>query len=851
MDANQTRFHLVFGRDWYAVRDAANLRAGGDPVVQLDDDGALRLQRWVPAIRTRAGDRPAALARRRGAARDRQGNSYVIDEDGIRLRCCPPPAAANPDGELFWSGARLRGLAITSDDLLVAGRGAEAPGEGSALLIFDLKAGGPPREVPTLFAPHDIAACGPDIWILALAPGRVFCMHIDCPTPPVPGPAPAADERLTPCEVPSAPQLRVQLDAGALLPAELTPVAVDVVAPADVLVLAQDVLLRLRDGAEIARFKLATLVREPGAPAPVGHELVVQGQRAVVVEAQGNQAFSFDARGDTLIHRAEFMPLYAYLGRDLVVGDGDIWYTSGRRWVPLVAMPRPLYPETASLRLPVAPATAHSPEQTSWDSGTPGCVWHRLLLDASIPAEVTVTVWSRAAETREALADPDAGWRREPPLHRRDAGSELPFAAPLARSATWELLLQRAVGRYLELRLDITGDRRVTPRIAAVRVYYPRFSYLEHYLPAAWRDDAVSADFVARFLANPEGIFTAIEDRVAAAHRLFDPGMVDAEFLPWLARWFDATLDPGWTPAQQRCFLRHATTLFAWRGTPGGILAALRLALSPAPDDSIFTDTPGGLQIVESFIKRPRVGRLPGALQSAGSRDPAVRWDSSFGRDSLVGRWNVDHAGPFPVSRPQDRDAASEWESFCVAQLRFVPAATGGDRERFRRFLDRRHGARMATVWPNIPAPAADAPLFTALPDDGLPLDDWYDFEALILPIARNAHRFTIVIPTPPHARLAADPGYPERLRALVRRIVEREKPAHTSFDIVFAEHHFRPGEVHLGYDTLLGDPEPGGAPPFILDRDVLGEAAVGAVFPARPPSNDGVFAGPTPLEPS
>lgn len=877
MDANQTRIHLVLGRDWRAVRDAAP-GTDDEPVVQVDDDGFLHLRRLVPAIRAHVSDSPASPALRRGAARDRQGNFYVVDGAAIRLRCCPSPVGAHADGESFWSGSgALRGLAITTDDLLVAG--SDAPG-GGTLLLFDLKVGGPPRALSTSFVPLDLAACGPDVWVLA--PDRVYRLRITCPQPAQPADAGGSDGRMHPCTPPPPPGLSASLDVDFDLPADIEPLAVDVIAPADAVVLSAEFLLRFRDRHEIARRSLPTLVDPPGGTPPVGHDLAVRGEIVAVVEAQGNQAFTFDARGDGLAHRAEFISLYGYLGRDLVVGDGEIWYSSGQRWVPLVAMPRPRYQKCARVRLPVFPATLDSPEQRCWDSGQPGCVWHRVILDASIPAGSTITVYSRAADSLEAFAEPDAGWRREPPLHRRAEGSELPFSTPFPRMATWDVLLQGAVGRYLELRLKLRSDGRVTPRVAALRAYYPRFSYLEHYLPAVWRDDPVSADFVARFLANPEGIFTGIEDRIAAVHRLFDPARVDPEFLPWLARWFGATLDDAWTEAQQRFFLRHAPALFAWRGTARGVAAAVRLALDPAPRDALFEDAPGGVHLAESFLKRPRLGRLPRAQLEAGALDPAVRWDPVFGADSLHVRWAtfisnpdvevdacpVDHphtgratvistrepsavredVGPFPASSLTAGDP-SRWKEFCAAQLRFEPSATGADGPRFRRFLERRYGANLTTIWPDLPTASPTAPLFAALPGDGPRLDDWYDFESLILPIVRHAHRFTVVLPTPPRARLLADPGYPERLRALVRRVVELEKPAHTTFDVVFAEHHFRPGEVQLGRDTLLGEPERGGASTFLLDRDVLGEAGLGAVFPVRPPSTDGIFAGPLPLE--
>src|SRR5262249_58396847 len=123
---------------------------------------------------------------------------------------------------------------------------------------------------------------------------------------------------------------------------------------------------------------------------------------------------------------------------------------------------------------------------------------------------------------------------------------------------TWELLLQRAKGRYLQLKLVLRGNGRSSPRLRALRAYYPRFSYSARYLPAVYREDAESASFLERYLANPEGLLTALEDRVAAAQVLFDVRSAPGELLDWLAGWFGAALDPAWDEAKRRLFLRPA-----------------------------------------------------------------------------------------------------------------------------------------------------------------------------------------------------------------------------------------------------------------------------------------------------
>src|SRR4029453_14804583 len=105
----------------------------------------------------------------------------------------------------------------------------------------------------------------------------------------------------------------------------------------------------------------------------------------------------------------------------------------------------------------------------------------------------------------------------------------------------------------------------------ALRVWYPRFSYLDRYLPAVYREDASSASFLDRFLANFEGILTTIEDRIAAAQIFFDVARATPDPLDWLAQWFGVALDPSWDDNRRRLFIRHAMDFFATRGTIRGL----------------------------------------------------------------------------------------------------------------------------------------------------------------------------------------------------------------------------------------------------------------------------------------
>src|SRR5207342_3481866 len=105
------------------------------------------------------------------------------------------------------------------------------------------------------------------------------------------------------------------------------------------------------------------------------------------------------------------------------------------------------------------------------------------------------------------------------------------------------------------------------------------------YLPKVYQDDQESASFLDRFLANVEGMNTALEDRIVTAEALFDSRSAPTEALDWLLGWFDVAADPTWHEERRRLFLRHAMDFFAMRGTIPGIQLALRLALDSCDDE--------------------------------------------------------------------------------------------------------------------------------------------------------------------------------------------------------------------------------------------------------------------------
>lgn len=898
MDANGTRFHLLLGRDDWSrctskgrlLSDAWSDASGTGADVAWDSlraEISLRAElfRFVAAPR----DVPPALEDRRGAAKDRYGNIYWIDRDG---RTAKVLSSGSRQTSVFWPLAPeaapasltggfgpilpptpavpepLGGMAISGHHYLVVGTLAPA-----GLLIFDLHAGGPPlrHTWPTAvpFAPWDMAAT-PDGGVVVLDRQNRRLWHLDPgfrvvrtgaedvlsaavvePFQPLAG----GPTRTIPAVTFPRP---VTLDASTPVAAE-DPISVEVLPDGRVLVLDRGTedsrLLVYRAGTQEGEpvvLEVGGLLGDtsPATTYPlVAHDMALlptsaEGSvgRVVVVGRDGNQAFAFELfreEDGTLfaVAQPEYLPLRLFGGKALIASDGQALYDFADTFIPLVAQRRPRYVGEATLRTPVL------------DGRTPDCVWHRLLLDASIPPGARVVVRSRAANER---ADLDVlPFAEEPLPYKRGGGSELPFV-PTARGdhrGTFEVLFQRAKGRYAQVELTLVGGGANTPRIHAMRAWYPRFSYAEQYLPGLYRQDPESASFLDRFLSNTEGLLTSLEDRIAAAQVLFDARSAPPEALEWLSSWFGVALDPAWDETRRRLFLRHTLDFFQWRGTPRGLRMALRVALDECPDASIFTEDTEPTRARYRIVERFRSARTPFLFASSevteagGIRfhvaSTSSRWEPSQGLARLLERYRAALAAAgvtapsdvFPLREPTH---AAVWRAFSVEALGFVPAATEASEPVWRDFLARRYrtvealnGAHATSL-----TDFTQAVLPVTLPVDGPAQSDWYHFETVVLPVRAAAHRFTVVLPVP---RGSAAQEQRARLEQAMR-VVAVEKPAHTVFDVKFYWDMFRVGEARLGVDTLvdLGSRAPELMPAMRLGREYLAESHLAP----RPPQD-------------
>ncbi|MGO1068733.1 phage tail protein [Lysobacter sp. CA199] len=714
-----------------------------------------------------SGEMRLDLQARRSADADRHGNVYRIADDARSLRVTSAGSGAESE---FWPalaidrGERISSfqthaaaaelepdrylcVAVSHDDYLIV---AFARGASRGVMSFDLISGGPPLETawPSQVPFEPFALCarhGGGAWVLDRAHRQLW--ELDCTLavvnsgqPMLPLPAPAIDD-FQPLSGPPRAQPPLQfpggLDLNAIATPLLDPIAIQSHGPGRTMLLDRDLpqsrsrVVRLsRDGAAWSADASQWLDLLP-APAHdmvyasgLGNEAAGAAPRLFVASQIGNQVHAFEVLDDddgfALRAPAELYPLRRYGGRALLALGGMAYYDSGPdqpRWTPVVQQHQHRYAAQAVLITP------------AFDSEELGTVWDKLLFDGGVPPDTEVIVDSRAGdeldgwfagETQPAHDAQVIGeWLREPSPRLRRDGPELPWlrreAARRTRreagAGTWELLLQRARGRYLQLRLTLVSRNGTgTPRLRALRLWAPRFSYPQRFLPAVYREDVGSGEFLERWLANCESTLTEIEDRVVQVESLFDARSVPHDALPWLAGWFDLALDPAWDERRHRLLVRHAMDFFRWRGTVHGLRLALAMAFEIDVDAAMFEgprdgdEGAGRIRIVESYQTRLVETLIADAAARAGGGPRAVQrqslWTPAEGNAGLADRYAawlgrpasaLEQITAFSLAPPGDENAAQQWRSFALANLGFVPAAGAAERQRWRVLLQSRY----------------------------------------------------------------------------------------------------------------------------------------------------------------
>jgi Phage tail protein (Tail_P2_I) len=283
------------------------------------------------------------------------------------------------------------------------------------------------------------------------------------------------------------------------------------------------------------------------------------------------------------------------------------------------------------------------------DSGLPNQIWHRIYLEGRIPAGTRLRIFVKTYNSEEEktsakyIEQPDWVWC---PFRSDQAFGKGLVDAKKNESGLFETLLQRRggpvrriVGRYLEIGLVFESDGRQTPSVHALKIYFPRFSYQETYLPEHFRQEdnvnhelehlpANGADVRERLLASVEASWSPMEAQIANSELLIHPQFTLPDLLPNLATALGQTLPTHWPIARQRRWLMQTGELQQYRGTLRGV----ELALDILTEGSVAR---GQVVIVENFRLRRTMATILGV--SMDDEEHPLTLGSGVNGNSIVG----------------------------------------------------------------------------------------------------------------------------------------------------------------------------------------------------------------------
>ena len=124
----------------------------------------------------------------------------------------------------------------------------------------------------------------------------------------------------------------------------------------------------------------------------------------------------------------------------------------------------------------------------------------------------------------------------------------------------------------------LPGNRPQPQQPPGAAADQPESSYLR-YLPPCYQDSV----FLQRFLLIFESVLEPVEQMIGQINLYFDPRTAPEELLPWLASWFDLTLEKQWTVEQHRRLIESAADLYRWRGTRRGLSDYLAIYTGAPP----------------------------------------------------------------------------------------------------------------------------------------------------------------------------------------------------------------------------------------------------------------------------
>ncbi|MQS37196.1 phage tail protein [Streptomyces katsurahamanus] len=282
------------------------------------------------------------------------------------------------------------------------------------------------------------------------------------------------------------------------------------------------------------------------------------------------------------------------------------------------------------------------------DSGLSRCRWHRVRVDADIPLGTAVAV---AIVVSEDGRYEDSDWQT-------------------AAHGSTDFLVDQPPGRFLRLRLRLSGDGGTTPVVRRVRLDFPRTTSAD-LLPPAFRQDPAADDFTERFLSLFDASLAELDRMIERYPALLDPAGVPDRVLPWLAGLLGLSFEAGWDADTRRALLAAAPALYRRRGTPWALREAVRIVFGVVP-------------VIDELAADRRWARIG---ESAGGAGPGLGAVRLSGRSTSRFRIGGSALGAAPLRAFGDPDA--DPLTAHAHRFRVLLPAGSADEDALRRLVER------------------------------------------------------------------------------------------------------------------------------------------------------------------
>lgn len=208
--------------------------------------------------------------------------------------------------------------------------------------------------------------------------------------------------------------------------------------------------------------------------------------------------------------------------------------------------------------------------------------WHKIMMDADIPTDTQITVCYYAFDNLD-IKYRDKVYNIEEfvkstvlTFEEKEEFFREVWVDKLINCK--EGLFHNANGRYMILRIKLSGRENCNPIINKIKIYYNRNSYIK-YLPEIYQSDKDEDDFLERYLSLFESFYIDIEEKIEYISNNFDIDKANIEFLMWISRWMGLDEYSYWQEDKLRKLLKRAAFLCKKKGTKKAIEEILEIYL--------------------------------------------------------------------------------------------------------------------------------------------------------------------------------------------------------------------------------------------------------------------------------